>query len=76
MASNNNNNVSIWEEWSSDSGEPVDLQLTGALLCVGRLLDRHNLVARGCMRACVRACVLRGTEDHVPQNLEEGYEPS
>jgi len=57
MASNNNNNVSIWEEWSSDSGEPVDLQLTGALLCVGRLLDRHNLVARGCMRACVRACV-------------------
>jgi hypothetical protein len=40
-----------------ESGELVDLQLTGALLCVDRLLDSHNLVAGG--------CVLRGTEDHV-----------
>ena len=50
------------EASSSESGELVDLQQTGTL-CVGRLLDRHNLVAGG--------CVLRGTEDHVP-SVEHG----
>jgi len=47
MASNNT--MSILEAWSSETGELVDFQLVGALLCVGRLRDGHNLVAGGCL---------------------------
>jgi len=47
MASNNT--VSILEAWSSEPGELVDFQLTGASLYFGRLLDRHNIIEGGCL---------------------------